>query len=86
MLFAAKIFFQLTDAPPSTRFVSITEGWKASDFTFTRYGNDLLIVSKIDASQVQVVNYFYDDASTSYAIDRITFDNGTELDIAAVTH
>ena len=64
--------------------IQFTEGWKASDFTFTRYGNDLLIVSKIDASQVQVVNYFYDDASTSYAIDRITFDNGTELDIAAV--
>ena len=64
--------------------IQFTEGWEASDFTFTRYGNDLLIASKLDTSQVKVVNYFYDDAGTSYAVDRITFDNGTELDIAAV--
>ena len=61
-----------------------TDGWKASDFHFIRSSNDLLIKTKAGEEQVRVVNYFVTDAATPYAVDRIEFDDGTKLDIAAV--
>ena len=72
------------DSDNSVDTLRFTDGWKASDFHFIRSSDDLLIKAKAGEEQVRVGNYFASDAATPYAVDRIEFDDGTKLDIAAV--
>ena len=72
------------DSDNSVDTLRFTDGWKASDFHFIRSGDDLLIKAKSGEEQVRVDNYFVSDAATPYAVNRIEFDDGTKLDIAAV--
>ena len=72
------------DSDNSVDTLRFTDGWKASDFHFIRNGNDLLIKAKTGTDQVQVSNYFSNDAATPHAVNQIEFDDGTKLDIAAV--
>ena len=72
------------DSDNSVDTLRFTDGWKASDFHFIRSSNDLLIKAKAGGEQVRVDNYFVSDAAAPYAVDRIEFDDGTKLDIAAV--
>ena len=72
------------DSDNSVDTLRFTDGWKASDFHFIRSGSDLLIKAKAGEEQVRVDNYFVSDAAAPYAVDRIEFDDGTKLDIAAV--
>ena len=72
------------DSDNSVDTLRFTDGWKASDFHFIRSDDDLLIKAKAGEEQVRVSNYFVSDAATPYAVNRIEFDDGTKLDIAAV--
>ena len=72
------------DSDNSVDTLRFTDGWKASDFHFIRSGDDLLIKAKTGTEQVRVSNYFFNDAATPHAVNRIEFDDGTKLDIAAV--
>ena len=72
------------DSDNSVDTLRFTDGWKASDFHFIRSSNDLLIKAKAGEEQVRVSNYFFNDTATPHAVNRIEFDDGTKLDIAAV--
>ena len=72
------------DSDNSVDTLRFTDGWKASDFHFIRSGNNLLIKAKAGEEQVRVSDYFVSDAATPHAVDRIEFDDGIKLDIAAV--
>ncbi|WP_172540008.1 calcium-binding protein [Alysiella crassa] len=61
--------------------IQFTDGIKQADLTFTRNGDNLLIKTKEGENQVTVSNFFYAD---DYQIDRITFEDGTVLDVAAI--
>ena len=72
------------DSDNSVDTLRFTDGWKASDFHFIRSGSNLLIKAKAGEDQVRVSDYFVSDAATPHAVDRIEFDDGIKLDIAAV--
>ncbi len=70
--------YDLSSGVDTIRF---TDGWKQSDFSFTRIDrDDLLIASKSSSDYVKVDRYFIDD----FQVDRIVFDDKSVLDVAAV--
>ncbi|QMT36029.1 calcium-binding protein [Neisseria wadsworthii] len=67
-----------------TDTIRFTEGLKQEDFTFSRSSNDLIIAAKDGTGVVSVSGYFTQDG-VSKQINRIVFDDGTELDGKAVS-
>ncbi|MBP3220979.1 MAG: calcium-binding protein [Neisseriaceae bacterium] len=64
--------------------IRFTDNRKVSDFTFTRYYDNLIIKVKKGDNQITVQNYFDADGKGAYRIDEIQFKDGTKLTVDKV--
>ncbi|SDY86879.1 calcium-binding protein, partial [Nitrosomonas sp. Nm33] len=62
------------------------EGINPDDVAITRDTNNLYLTLQNIGEKITVSNYFYQDATSAYALEAIKFSDGTSWDIAAVKH
>ncbi|WP_417585648.1 calcium-binding protein [Pelagibacterium sp.] len=64
--------------------IELKAGVTPDEVLFERSGNNLILKISGAPDRLTITNYFSADATTSSAVERIVFEDGTELDIKAI--